>query len=157
MFHLHRGLPPEVEAHHGRAFVVPAGNFQQVHPGDVEPLGDDGGLFNREPTLLKIGRIQLDRNGVLRAHRVAHGLDGVEEKAGPVFERAPECILPGVGEGVQKRREEVPNIQSAEMFQYKAFSQQGYFSTKCSVSRDVPAQHKNIQSVEMFQYKVFSH
>jgi hypothetical protein len=43
------------------------------------------------------------------------------------------------------------------MFQYKAFSQQGYFSTKCSVSRDVPAQHKNIQSVEMFQYKVFSH
>jgi hypothetical protein len=48
----------------------------------------------------------------------------------------------------------VQNIQSAGLVQYKLFSQQGYSSTKYSVSRISPVQ--NIQSVGIFQYKLFN-
>jgi hypothetical protein len=34
----------------------------------------------------------------------------------------------------------VQNIQSVRIFQYTIFSQQGYSSTKYSVSRDIPVQ-----------------
>jgi hypothetical protein len=39
------------------------------------------------------------------------------------------------------------------MFQLKIFSQYEYFSTKYSVSRNIPV--RNIQSVGIFQYKMF--
>ena len=57
------------------------------------------------------------------------------------------------------------------IFQYKIFSQEGYFGTKYSVSRDISVQNiqsvgiyirsvgiflvQNIQSVGIFQHKIF--
>jgi hypothetical protein len=58
----------------------------------------------------------------------------------------------------------VQHIQQARIFQYKIFSQQGYFSTKYSASKDIPVQifskqgcsSTNIQQARVFRYKIFS-
>jgi hypothetical protein len=57
-------------------------------------------------------------------------------------------------EPVVLRRLQCKNIQSVGIFQWKIFSQWGYFSKTYSVSRDIRVQH--IQSVEISQYKLFN-
>ena len=88
---------------HGGGFVAAAGKLHQVHAQRVEHLHHGAGVVSAEAAALKVRRVELDSHRKAGRHRCAHGLDGLQQQAGAVFQRA----APGIAALVGQRREEL--------------------------------------------------